>query len=298
MQTPRGLSETTRDARPSEIHRLGGLRGGASATAGSANPGGMVAAAMGSVASARDQRRNRIGRGGLGSAHSGLSVSALGYPASGGREERRCRLRAAMGKGAQAGREGLPPLARRERPNDPHNSNFPAGEVGDIERRPHSFVGSSAMAYVSSCHRRRAHRAMGGTRGEHSEGRETHTRDTRKGDLTWDCRIVSCVMQWLLQKRKQPLRMACARSLNGSPMLRARSAAHRSTPPAMVKGCPRNRPSAKCKPDDLPAYVSHTLGQSLGAQALAIWGYSFGQPGGLRAVCRGGLHCGLLPAMS
>ena len=173
MQSPRGLSETNRDARPSEIHRLGGLRGGASATAGSATPGGMVAAAMGSVASARDQRRNRIGRGGLGSAHFVSSVSALGYPASGGREERRCRLRAAMGEGAQAGREWLPPLARRERPNDPHNSNFPAGEVGDIERRPHSFVGSAAMAYVSSCHRRRAHRAMGGTRGEHSEGRGT-----------------------------------------------------------------------------------------------------------------------------
>lgn len=47
----------------------------------------------------------------------------------------------------------------------------------------------------------------------------------------------------------------------------------------MVKGCPRNRPSAKGKPEDLPAKVSHTLGQFLGAQALAIWGYSFGQPG-------------------
>ena len=92
--------------------------------------------------------------------------------------------------------------------------------------------------------------------------------------------------------------MESARSLNGAPKIRARSAAHRSTPPAMVKGCPRNRPSAKGKPDDLPAMVSHALGQFLGAQALAIWGYSFGQPGGRWAVCRGGLHCGLLPAMS
>ena len=52
-----------------------------------------------------------------------------------------------MGEGAQAGMEGLPPLARIERPNDPHKSNFPAGDAGDIERRPHSIVGSAAMAY-------------------------------------------------------------------------------------------------------------------------------------------------------
>lgn len=35
-------------------------------------------------------------------------------------------MRAARGEGAQAGREELPPLARRERPNDPTKVIFRA----------------------------------------------------------------------------------------------------------------------------------------------------------------------------
>ena len=53
------------------------LRGGASATNGSTNPGERESAATKSVADVRAQRRDRIGSGEIVRAHHGLSVSAF-----------------------------------------------------------------------------------------------------------------------------------------------------------------------------------------------------------------------------
>lgn len=62
--------------------------------------------------------------------------------------------------------------------------------------------------------------------------------------------------------------MESARSLNGAPKIRARSAAHRSTPPAMVKGCPKFSPSAKASPMICPqTYRTHS-GSSSERKAL------------------------------
>ena len=51
----------TRDVRPTEISILGGLRGGASATAGSATPGGMEPPQWKAWQVASAQRRDQIG---------------------------------------------------------------------------------------------------------------------------------------------------------------------------------------------------------------------------------------------
>ena len=159
-----------------------GMRGGASATNGSTNPGERESDGARrngkALGCARDQRRDRIGSGGIGSAHTGSSVSAFGHPAGGG-----CgwcgREIARRNGGRRASREGREAAARKDgAPQGYANTYFPAGDVGDIERRPHSFLGSAAMAYVTSCHRRRAHCATGGTRGEGAR----NTRDTRKGN--------------------------------------------------------------------------------------------------------------------
>lgn len=99
-----------------------GMRGGASATNGSTNPGERESegARRNGEASgcARDQRRDRIGSGGIGSAHTGSSVSAHGRGrAAGGLES----VEDCAPEGEKARKQGgkrKPPPATEERPKD------------------------------------------------------------------------------------------------------------------------------------------------------------------------------------